>query len=97
MATVSATKPATAAGRVRATLTELLAARGVTLDAAALDSSLQELGLDSLHVVELQLELEEAFGVELGESDQVERALGTMKLGDLVAHVASRLVAAPPA
>ena len=62
---------------VREVLAGLLDGRSVTLDERSLEQSLLGLGLDSLHVVELQLELEQALGIELGEADQLERALGT--------------------
>lgn len=76
---------------VKKVLIELLAAKGVAVDDASFTQSLTGLGLDSLHVVELQLELEQAFGIELGEGDQLERALGTMPLKELLATVEDRV------
>lgn len=76
---------------VKKVLTELLAAKGVAIDDDSFTQSLIGLGLDSLHVVELQLELEQAFGIELGEGDNLDRALGTMSLKELLATVEERV------
>lgn len=79
---------------VREVLAGLLDGRSVTLDERSLEQSLLGLGLDSLHVVELQLELEQALGIELGDNDQIERSLGTLPLRELIALVEARVAVA---
>lgn len=79
---------------VREVLAGLLDGRSVTLDERSLEQSLLGLGLDSLHVVELQLELEQALDIELGDNDQIARSLGTLPLRELIALVEARVVTA---
>ncbi|WP_024806315.1 acyl carrier protein [Nocardia sp. BMG51109] len=52
------------------------------------------LGMDSLMVVELALDVEEEFGVEIDEEEMFE--IGGMTLGNLVAFVDTRAAAPAP-
>ena len=51
------------------TVKAILAKRGVKVEGLKEESSLQELGLDSLDLVEVMLEIEDALGVEFSSNE----------------------------
>lgn len=70
-------------------LTTLLAEQfGVEADSITMDTSFEDLGADSLDIVELSMALEEAFGIEeMGEDD----LSGIATVADLVRYLKSKL------
>ena len=70
-------------------LTTLLAEQfGVEADSITMDTSFEDLGADSLDIVELSMALEEAFGIEeMGEDD----LSGIATVADLVHYLKSKL------
>lgn len=75
---------------LRAAAEGVFRAQGIELNEAALQKSLEQLGFDSLHAVELQLALEQALGVALDDDDRVHKSYHTMPLADFLAHVVRR-------
>ena len=61
---------------------------GVEQDTIGMDTSFEELGADSLDIVELSMAVEEEFGVE---EMQEEDLSGIVTVGDLVNYLKSKL------
>ena len=70
-------------------LTGLLAEQfGVEADSITMDTTFEDLGADSLDIVELSMALEEAFGIEeMGEDD----LSGIATVADLVRYLKDKL------
>ena len=65
------------------TVKSILVKRGVKVEGLKEESSLQELGLDSLDLVEVMLEIEDALGVEFSSNEIA--SLTTLKdVADLI-------------
>jgi acyl carrier protein len=60
----------------------------VELDSVTMETSFEDLGADSLDIVELSMALEEEFDVgEMGDDD----LSGVATVGDLVRHISEKL------
>ena len=70
-------------------LTALLAEQfGVEADSITMDTTFEDLGAESLDIVELSMALEEAFGIEeMGEDD----LSGIVTVSDLVRYLKGKL------
>lgn len=61
---------------------------GVDADSITMETSFEDLGADSLDIVELSMSVEEAFGLEDMEEDDLS---GISVVGDLVRYLKSKL------
>ena len=61
---------------------------GVDAESITSDTTFEELGADSLDIVELSMEVEEAFGLESMDEDDLS---GIASVGDLVNYLKSKL------
>lgn len=61
---------------------------GVDAESITSDTTFEELGADSLDIVELSMEVEEAFGLESMDEDDLS---GIAVVGDLVNYLKSKL------
>ena len=61
---------------------------GVDAGSIAMETTFEELGADSLDIVELSMEMEDAFGLESMDEDDLS---GIATVGDLVNYVKSKL------
>ena len=61
---------------------------GVEADSITMDTSFEDLGADSLDIVELTMALEEEFGLENMDEDDLS---GISVVGDLVNYLKSKL------
>ena len=61
---------------------------GVDQDTITMDTSLEDLGADSLDIVELSMAMEEEFGVEEMQEDDMS---GLVTVGDLVYYLRNKL------
>ena len=61
---------------------------GVEADSITMDTSFEDLGADSLDIVELTMAVEEEFGLENMDEDDLS---GIATVGDLVNYVKSKL------
>ena len=60
----------------------------VDVDSITMDTSFEDLGADSLDIVELSMALEEEFGVEEMEEDDLS---GISTVGDLINYLKNKL------
>ena len=61
---------------------------GVDAGGITMDTTFEELGADSLDIVELSMQLEEVFGLESMDDDDLS---GIVSVGDLVNYLKSKL------
>ena len=61
---------------------------GVEADSITMDTSFEDLGADSLDIVELTMAVEEEFGLENMDEDDLS---GVATVGDLVRYLKSKL------
>lgn len=71
-------------------LENILASAGVDTKKVSLESSLSDLGIDSLDLVEMIMNIEEEFGIEFG-NDELNQLNQVKSVGEVISLIKAKL------
>lgn len=71
-------------------LENILASAGVDTKTVSLESSLSDLGIDSLDLVEMIMNIEEEFGIEFG-NDELNQLNQVKSVGEVISLIKAKL------